>query len=134
MSDALATHFRELATSMSGAAEMLRTAAGYGSDPTVVALVIIGQVNANTYNALADVVEHLTSSDKANHEQPDRVTTESNAIRLAAANGFANGDWSKFDELVQGNINGEFLGEPVGESTKEPTSNSGEGSAGSVTA
>ena len=69
---------------------------------------IVGMVDAKVLEALASVVEY---QEQVNNPNPRvarlrAIMQRNDAIRQAAAKGSSTGNWSEFDELVEGEANG----------------------------
>lgn len=102
---------------------------GGSKERTQMMTVITGAVTANIFDVLADLTDYLTvkGSMKTAVDKLKKHREFNEAIRMAGA----SGDWSKFDELVDGQFQGQ---EETGESPEtsgEPVSaGSSNGSSG----
>ena len=64
--------------------------------------LIIAQINANTFRALAEIVEtqdYLASADQRRSKQ-DEAAEFNNRLRAATATATTTGDWSEYDKLL----------------------------------
>ncbi len=86
------------------AATTLLKATDLNLDPKKQIQAIVGFVAAKQLAALADLATYLKEGDKqdARTERRDAIMKRMDAIRLAAAEGSASGDWYEFDKLAAG--------------------------------
>jgi len=104
----LAETLRQRAKETALAATSMLDAEDFETSAKKQSLFIIGQVNANTFATMADVLEQIeltarTQTAEAIIERRASVLKRNDAIRRAAA----SGDWNEYDRLAAG---GELAG------------------------
>jgi hypothetical protein len=84
------------------ASTALLDSADFGTNAKKQALATIGYISANMYEALAEMLEFQSGTEKVSEHEArlHQIQQTNSAIRTAAAAGFATGDWSKFDGLI----------------------------------
>lgn len=99
MDIALADHFRAKAKLQRDAANTLLGAGDFDTSAEKQVAATVGQVNANTLEALADLIEyqHATESGGSLAAKRRAILERNDAIRRAAA----RGQWDEFDRLTE---------------------------------
>ena len=98
-----------------------------------VVTAIVGLVRSDMLNAMADLADHLISREAGAmvKEHVKRLQAKNHAVRMAAVEGFASGDWSKLDDLHERELN-EAVEDAYPEDQGDTGADSGDrGSAGS---
>ena len=100
---ALGDDLRKRSAEQQGAAAELLDSPEFGTSPKLQSLFVVGQTTANILEALADVADYQQADSVRSKldERTQALLERNNAIRTAAAAGFASNDWSRFDGLLE---------------------------------
>ena len=100
----LSQKYREQAVAERQAAKVLLDSDKLPLDVKTQIATVVGFCNANTLEALADLVDQLQLTIPIDPAMQRRraIMERNDAIRKAAAKASVKGDWSEFDKLVAG--------------------------------
>ena len=96
----LADNFRAKAKQYIDASSVLLASDEYKTDVTKQISIVVAQVNANTFQSLADIVDWHDRGNRVGGmiDRAGLLLKKNDAIRKAAA----SGNWDEFDKLVNG--------------------------------
>ena len=98
----VADNLRSEAKGQREAAAVLLNSDDLNTDRKKQIAATVGLTSANVFEAVADLVDYLRESAVTDPLMLKRqeLVARNDAIRKAGVAAFANGDWSKFDELT----------------------------------
>jgi len=98
----MAEKFRERSKEMREAAASLLTSPSFTEDSKKLIAAIVGQIDADLYDALADMLDYQASKSSSDPKVAARqaLIAKNDAIRKAASKAASTGDWSDFDRLA----------------------------------